>query len=103
MADPFVWLNLGAALALFALGLYALVAREGLLRVLLGLEIMGKGATLSLLSAGHALGDLGRAQAMVIVVIAIETVVVAIALALLVRVERVAGRLDVRGIRRLTG
>ena len=103
MADPFVALNLVGAAALFGLGLFALASRESLLRVVIGLEVMGKGVTLSLLTAGYALGDLGRAQALALVVIVLEAVVAAIALALLVRLHAVVGGLDVRDIRRLSG
>jgi NADH:ubiquinone oxidoreductase subunit K len=103
MADPFVSLNLAAAAALFALGLYALASRESLLRVVIGLEVMGKGVVLSLLTAGFAVGDLGRAQVLALLVIVIEAVVAAVALALLVRLHAVVGRLDVPAIRRLRG
>ncbi len=103
MTDGFLALNLGFAVALVALGLYAIVGRESLIRVLLGLEIMGKGVALSFITAGFALNQLGTAQAIVFTVIVIEVVVTAIALALMIRLERSTGRLDVGAMRRLNG
>ena len=103
MADGFLALNVGFGLALFALGLYAIVGKESLIRVLLGIEIMAKGVTLTFVTAGYALGQLGTAQAIVFTVIVIEVVVTAIALALMVRLQHKTGRLDVRAMRRLTG
>jgi len=63
---------------------------------------MGKGVTLSFVTAGYALDQLGTAQAFVFTVIVIEVVVTAIALALMIRLQRSTGRLDVGAIRRLT-
>lgn len=96
-------LSLGFAFGIFALGLYGVVGKESLLRVLLGLETMGKGVTLAFVVAGVALDALGTAQAIVFTVIVIEVVVTAIALALMVRVQHASGRLDVRAMRRLSG
>lgn len=103
VTDGFLALNLGFAFALFALGLYAVVGKESLIRILLGIETMGKGVTLSFVTAGYALDQLGTAQAFVFTVIVIEVVVTAIALALMIRLQRSTGRLDVGAIRRLTG
>ena len=103
MTDGFLALNLGFAVGLVALGLYAVASRESLIRVLLGLEIMGKGVALSFVTAGFALDQLGTAQAIVFTVIVIEVVVTAIALALMIRLQRRTGRLDIRAIRTLRG
>ena len=103
MADTFVPLNLAFAVALFALGFYAVVGKESLIRILLGIEVMAKGVTLTFVTAGYVLDLLGTAQAIVFTIIVLEVVVTAIALALMVRVQRETGRLDVRAIRRLAG
>jgi NADH:ubiquinone oxidoreductase subunit K len=88
---------------LFVLGLYALVARRNLVKVLLGMEVLGKAASLTFILAGYLLDDLGRAQAIVFTIIVIEVVVTAVALALMVNVYRTAGSLSVQAIRRLRG
>lgn len=103
MADAFLALNIGAALALFVLGLAAVVQKRSLIRIVIGMEIMGKGVTLTFVTAGYALDRVAIAQAFVFTVIAIEVVVTAIALALVIRVQRTTGRLDVFAIRRLHG
>lgn len=103
MAEPFLVLNIGAALALFVLGLAAVAEKRSLIRIVIGLEIMGKGVTLTFVTAGFALDRLAVAQAFVFIVIGIEVVVTAVALALVVRVQHTTGRLDVSAIRRLHG
>ena len=103
MTDGFLALNIAFAVGLFALGLYAVVSRESLIRVLLGLEIMGNGVALSFVVAGFALDQIGTSQAIVFTVLVIEVVVTAIALGLMIRIQRRTGRLDVGSIRRLTG
>lgn len=103
MADGFLALNLGFALGLFALGLTGVVAKRSLVRILLGIEVMGKGVTLSFVTAGYAIDALATAQAIVFTIIVIEVVVTAIALALMVRLQGRTGRLDVGAIRRLAG
>ncbi|HUK38497.1 MAG TPA: NADH-quinone oxidoreductase subunit K [Methanomicrobiales archaeon] len=85
---------LAAAFGLFAVGLATLVGRSDLIRMVIGLEFLGKGASLVLVTAGFAAGDTGVSQAMVFTLIAIEAVVAAVALALVILVKRTTGRLD---------
>jgi multisubunit Na+/H+ antiporter MnhC subunit len=89
--------------ALFATGLYALVAKESLLKVLLGLQVLGKAVTLTFVLGGVVLNDVGRAQALVFTIVVIEVIVAALALSLMVNVYRQTGSLNVRAIRRLRG
>ncbi len=97
LTDAFLGLNLGAAAALFALGLFALASRESLLRIFLGLEVMGKGATLAIITAGFALGQPWTSQALAVTAIAIEVVVIAVALAMAVRWHALTGSLAAPG------
>lgn len=103
MTDPWIVLGTIGIVGTFALGLFALVAKTSLLKVLLGLQVMGKAATLTFVLAGFLLDDLGRAQSLVFTIVVIEVVVAALALALMVRVYQLTGSIDVRGIRRLRG
>lgn len=103
MSDPFVVLNLGAAFGLFALGFFALASRESLFRVALGLEVVGKGVTLALLTAGYATGVIQEAQAVAATVIVIEVCVTALLLALMVRLHDRTGRTDTQAMRTLVG
>lgn len=103
MTEAWVSLALFGIVALFVSGFLALVVKTSLIKVLIGLELLGKAATLTFILGGFLLNDLGRAQAIVFTVIVIEVIVAALALALMVNVYRMTGSLDVRGIRRLRG
>lgn len=92
-----------AVVALLVSGLMGLVLKANLLKVLIGLELLGKAATLTFVLGGFLQDDLGQAQAIVFTVIVIEVIVAALALALMVNVYRLTGSLNVRGIRRLRG
>jgi NADH-quinone oxidoreductase subunit K len=85
---------LAVAASLFAVGLAGLIGRSNLIRMVIGLEFLGKGASLLLITAGYAAGDTGISQAMVFTLIAIEAVVAAVALALVILVKRTTGSLD---------
>lgn len=99
------WLGVAAfgLVALVVAGLFALVLKPNLIKVLLGLELLGKAATLTFILGGFLANDLGRAQAIVFTIIVIEVIVAALALALMVNVYRRTGSLNVKGIRRLRG
>ena len=85
---------LAVAASLFAVGLAGLVGRGNLIRMVIGLEFLGKGASLLRVTAGYAAGDTGISQAVVFTLIAIEAVVAAVALALVILVKRTTGSLD---------
>ncbi|OGS50262.1 MAG: hypothetical protein A3K65_08775 [Euryarchaeota archaeon RBG_16_68_12] len=100
-----VWVVLAAAgiVGLFAIGFYAIAAKRNLVKVLLGLQILGKAATLTFVLGGFLLDDLGRAQAIMFTIIVIEAVVAALALALMINVYHSTGSLNVGTLRRLRG
>ena len=85
---------LAISAGLFAVGLAGLIGRADLIRMVIGLEFLGKGASLLLVTAGYAAGDTGVSQAVVFTLIAIEAVVAAVALALVILVKRTTGSLD---------
>lgn len=103
MTDLAIALLGGGIAALFAIGFLALVGKRSLVKVLLGLQVLGKAATLTFLLGGYLLDDLGRAQAIVFTVIVIEVIIAALALAMMVNVYRTTGTLSVSAIRRLQG
>ena len=103
MSDSLLTITFGFAFALFVIGLYGIVARESLVRVLLGLVIMSKGVTLTFIGAGYSLNQLGTAQAIVFTIIVIDVAIAALALAVMVNVYRLTGSLSVASIRRLRG
>jgi len=92
-----------AGLALFMIGLYAMITRTNLLQVVIGLEVMARGVSLVLILAGHYHGSINVAQALVITTILIEAVTVAVALSLVVATYNHHKSLSIAGIRRLKG
>ena len=93
-----VLINLGAAGALFAIGLYCLIARSNLLKMVIGLELLGKGTSLLFVLGGYLAGDVGTSQAVVFTLIVVEAVVAAVALALVVLVKKAYLTLDVAAL-----
>ncbi len=92
---------LGAAGALFATGLVALMARQNLIKMVIGLELLGKGVSLVFVTAGYLSPDpngVGTSQAVVFTLIIIEAVVAAVALALVILAKRTWKTLDMATI-----
>lgn len=82
------------ALVIFT-GFYCMLASRSIVRQLIGLELISKGAMLTVISAGHQTSNLVMAQALLITMIVIEVVVVAAGLALLVKNFRIHGTADI--------
>jgi len=74
--------------ALFALGIFCLLTRRNLIKILIGLELLSKGATLALIWSGILRNSLSYTQSLAVIAIAIEVMVVAVFLALVYASER---------------
>ena len=83
---------------LYIIGFYYLITTRNLIRILIALEVLTKGVTLTLILAGKMTGQIATAQSMVITLIIIEVVILAIAAGIIVSVVRHTGSLDVRKI-----
>jgi NADH-quinone oxidoreductase subunit K len=83
-------------LGLIGIGLYGLLITRNLIKVVVALQILAKGAMLALVAAGVASGKINLGQSLAVVVIVVDTVVAVIALALAVQVKRRVGTLDVK-------
>ena len=94
--------SIGAVLVL-TVGFYSILTTSNLIRVLIGLEILTKAATLLLITAGRAAGQLALAQALVITLIIIEVSTMVVAVGIVLCVYRNTGSLDVSGLRNLKG
>lgn len=97
------YLYLFFAAALIIAGLLGLLARRNLIKLLIAVEIIGKGITLLLLSTGFAKGHILTAQALVITFIVVEVSLIATALALVINIYRHTKGLDVRKLAQLKG
>jgi len=100
MIGPEALVLLSVAGALFAIGLVCLIARSNLVKMVIGLEILGKGVSLVFVTAGYLNGDVGTSQAVVFTLIIIEAVVAGVALALVILAKRTWGTLDIATITR---
>jgi NADH-quinone oxidoreductase subunit K/multicomponent Na+:H+ antiporter subunit C len=94
---------LAAAIGMMALGLYALLTTRHLVRILLALQILAKGALLALAAGGWLAGRAEVAQALIVTVIVADTVITTVGLALAVRVRRRLGTLDLADLATLKG
>lgn len=88
---------------LIGIGIYCIIAKKNLIQILIGIEIIAKGVTLSFITGGFILGNEQIAQAIVITIILIEVVTAAIAMSVIVNVYKHTGSLDVKDIKRLKG
>jgi len=87
-----------AILGLLGIGLYALMITRNLIKVVIALQIMIKGAMLALILAGRLAGQINLGQSMAVTVIVADTIVAVIALALAVQVRRHFGTLDIKAL-----
>ncbi len=85
-----------AVLLLLGIGLYGLLVLRHLIKLLVALQILVKGAVLALVVAGGAQGKLDLGQSLAVTVIAADTMVAVIGLALALQVQRRFGTLDVK-------
>jgi NADH-quinone oxidoreductase subunit K len=86
------------AAALFATGLFALIARSSLIKMVMGLEFLGKSASLIFILGGYLAGDTGVSQAVVFTLIAIEAVVAGLALAFAILARHFWKTMDIAAI-----
>lgn len=87
-----------AVLSLVGIGLYGVLASRNLIKVIVGLQILVKGAMLALVSAGSVSGQLNTAASLALTVIVVDTIIAVLGLALAVQIRRTIGTLDVKSI-----
>jgi NADH:ubiquinone oxidoreductase subunit K len=83
-------------LGLIGIGLYGLLITRNLIKVVVALQVLVKGALLALVAAGTASGKINLGQSLAVMVIVVDTVVAVIGLALALQVKRSMGTLDVK-------
>jgi len=88
---------------LFGLGILCLITKRNLVKLLIGLELMGKATTLALIWSGVLRNTVAYTQSLTIVVIAIEVMVVAVFLGLMYAFYEQSNTLDTDELRRLKG
>jgi len=85
-------------LGLVGIGLYALLITRNLIKVVIGLQIMVKGAILALVLPGRLTGQVNLGQSLALTVVVADTIVAVIALALAVQIRRHCGSLDLNDL-----
>ncbi len=83
-------------LGLIGIGLYGLLITRNLIKVVVALQVLVKGALLAIVAAGTASGKINLGQSLAVMVIVVDTVVAVIGLALALQVKRRMGTLDVK-------
>jgi NADH:ubiquinone oxidoreductase subunit K len=98
-----MWLSLPVlsavgVLGLLGIGLLGLLVTRNLIKVVVGLQVLVKGALLALVLAGKLSGQVQTGQAITLTVIVADTIVSVVALALAVQVRRQFGTLDLQAL-----
>ena len=91
------------AVLLLVIGIYCLVVTRNLIRVILGIEVLTKAATLLMIGAGYENGHMDLAQSFVITIIVIEVMLLVIAVGILHSVYKKTGSIAVDKISNLKG
>ncbi len=87
-----------AVLGLLGIGIYCLLITRNMIRIVVGLQILTKGAMLALILVGNMRGQPSLGQSMALTVIVADTIIAVIGLALAVQVKRRIGTLDLNDL-----
>jgi NADH-quinone oxidoreductase subunit K len=98
-----MWLSLPVlcavgVLGLLGIGVLGLLVTRNLIKVVVGMQVLVKGALLALVLAGKLSGQVQTGQAIALTVIVADTIVSVVALALAVQVRRQFGTLDLQAL-----
>jgi NADH-quinone oxidoreductase subunit K len=93
-----VQIFLTTAFLLAGIGLYGLLISRNLIKIVVALQIMTKGAILALVVAGSMQNQVALGQSMALMAIIADTLVAVIGLALAVQVRRHVGTLDIKAL-----
>ncbi len=87
-----------AVIGLFGIGFYSLLMTRNLIRVVVALQIIVKGAVLALVLVGSMVNQPGTGQSMALTVIVADTIVAVLGMAFAVQVKRRNGTLDLNDL-----
>ncbi len=85
-------------LELVGLGLVGLLVTRNLIKIVVGMQVLVKGAMVALVLAGKLSGQVQTAQTLALTVIVADTIVSVVALAFAVQVRRQFGTLDLQAL-----
>lgn len=90
-------------LGLLGIGIYCLLITRNMIRLVVGLQLMAKGAMLVLILVGQMRGQPSLGQSMALTVLVADTIIAVIGLALAVQIRRRIGTLDLNDLSTLKG
>ena len=89
---------IGVVIGLLAIGLYGLLVSRNMIKIIVALQILVKGAMIALVLAGSLQGQVNMGQSLAMTVIVADTIVAVVGLALAVQVRRHFGTLDIKAL-----
>ncbi len=98
MTLPLATIAVVAVAGLVATGLYGLLVTRNLIKVVVAMQILVKGALVALVAAARPSGQINLGQSLALTVIVADTIVSVVALALAVQVRRHFGTLDLQAL-----
>ena len=99
-----LWLlNIGFVALMLFIGLYCLLTMKNLIKLFIGVEIIGKAITLALIATGYAKNSIMISQSLAISFVVVEVSVVATGLAIIINIYRHTKSLDIRKLTKLKG
>ena len=102
--DPWMYSIFALAVILtLVIGIYSILTTRNLIRLLIGLEVLTKGATLLLIVGGRYANRLALAQALAITLIVVEVAVIVVAVALVLCIHRRTDSIDTSTLRNIKG
>jgi NADH:ubiquinone oxidoreductase subunit K len=102
MLSPFN-VMMAAVMGLLGVGFYGLLVTRNLIKVIIALQILVKGAMLALVLGGQAGGQAALGQSLAVTVIVADTMVAVVGLALAIQIRRRFGALDLSVLSTLRG
>lgn len=91
------------AWSLLLIGAYGLMVGRNLVKIIIALQLMVKGALLMLVIAGQTIGQIALGESLAVIVISVDTLVTVIGLTLAVQIKTRKGTLDVDHIVNVEG
>lgn len=89
---------LAAIVGLLAIGLYTVLITRNLIKIVIGLQLLVKGAMLAMIAAGQLAGQPEVGESLALTVIVADTIVAVVGMALAVQIRRHFGTLDVKAL-----
>lgn len=91
------------AILMIGAGIFCIARSYHMLRILIGIEIAMKAATLLIAIAGYVNSNFVMAEVMIVTVICVEVVMMITAAGITINLYRTYGSLDIRNLKKLKG